>query len=424
MSVRVGYVVSRFPKLSETFVLDEVLALEKLGADVSLAPLLPSDEAVSHPQAVERNRRALSTGAAVPLLWLAAQAYWAVCAPTRLFAVWSHGLSAHRESVRSLSRAVLALLQASRFALWMQRRGVEHVHAHWATHTALAAWAIHRLTGLSYSFTAHADDIFIRRPMLEEKIREAAFVVTISEYNQRYLVEQLGRSVASRIRVVRCGIDTGRFRPTPPSRVEVFTIACVARLEPKKGHGVLLDACAELARRDVPFRCVLVGDGSERAAITRQRAALGLEEQVELIGVQPRDGVCEVLEAAHVVVLPGIVESSGRADGIPVALMEALATERPVVASDISGIPELVEHEHTGLLVPSNEPLALADALNRLRTDPELGIRLAAAGRLRVLESFDVERNARRLLDLFEARSAPAAAPASAAVASGAERSP
>jgi colanic acid/amylovoran biosynthesis glycosyltransferase len=331
----VAYVVSRFPKVSETFIVDEILALERQGVTVSVYTLAAGRDEVVQPDAAELARRATVLGLTSPR-WLFAQLYWLVRRPACVLDIWLRMVVEHLRAPRQLLRACVAIAHAAHFARCMQRDGVHHVHAHWATHTALTAWAIHRLNGIPYSFTAHADDIYVRRPMLEEKVQGADFVITISDYNRRFLAKQLGAEGVERVRVVHCGVASGSFRPAPlPQSNTPLVIACVARLEGKKGHVHLLDACAKLIRRGVALRCLLVGDGPERRAIEHQRDALGLNEHVTFLGAQPRSRVREVLVDANVVVLPGVVMPSGRADGIPVALMEAMAIQRPVVASAI-----------------------------------------------------------------------------------------
>jgi colanic acid/amylovoran biosynthesis glycosyltransferase len=411
MSLRVAYIVSSFPKLSETFIVDEIRALERQQVAVEIYSVPRGRPSLTHPEAAELADRAHSFGLASPR-WLGAQLYWLRRSPRALARIWAHTLASHVRSPRYLARALVAVAHAAAFAMTIERSGVRHVHAHWATHTAIAAWAIHRLTGLPYSFTAHADDIFVPRPMLADKLRESAFVVTISAYNRRFLCEQLGDWADEKIRVVHCGVETDAFQAFPLSASPPLVIACVARLEPKKGHRHLLDACARLDARGVDFRCLLVGEGSERAALERQCRELELGDRVRLLGAMPRERVREVLAEANAVALPCIVAPNGRADGIPVALMEAMAMERPVVASSVSGVPELVEHERSGLLAPPGDPDALADALERLHGDRTLALALGAEGRLRVLKDFDLEQTTAALRALF------------ASSAAGAERNP
>lgn len=401
MSARVAYLVGRFPKLSESFVADEMDALERQGVAIELYALVRGRAPLAQPGA---SRRHPSVAGLPSPRWVAAQCYWLLRAPRRLLGIWLVVLRRHCGSPRRLAQPAFAVAAASLLALRMRRARIEHVHAHFATHAALAAWVIQRLTGIPYSFTAHADDVFVRRPMLEQKVREAAFVVTVSEFNRRFLLRELGEPARARLRVVHCGVATDAFAPVQAAaggRDVPFTILCVGRLEEKKGQRVLLEACRRLDARGLAFRCQLVGEGREREALLRQRRALGLGDRVELLGARPREQIRELLACADVFVLPSVVAASGRAEGIPVALMEAMAMQRPVVSTRTSGIPELIEDGCSGILVEPGDPEALAEALLALQAEPERAARIAREGRRVVCERFDLHRNAQQLRRLF-----------------------
>lgn len=416
----IAYLMSRFPKISETFILYEIIELERLGAQVSVFPLVRQHEQVMHPEATDVVARAhYSTPFSIPVL--RAQLHWLRVQPRAYFAAWWRALRGNASSPKFLVRALAVVPQAAWFARELQARDVEHVHAHWATHPALAAYVVNMLTGLPYSFTAHAHDIYVERPMLDEKLRRASFVVTISEYNRR-LLHTLYGALANKTVVIHCGVDPDVFQPRLAHQSRnPFTILCVASLQDYKGHPYLIDACHQLKQQGIPFRCLLVGEGEERPAIETQIAERGLTQHVTLLGHQPRSRVSELVGEADVMVLPSISTSTGKQEGIPVALMEALASEVPVVASAISGIPELVEDGHTGLLVPERDALALAQALLRIYQEPALGQQLGAAGREKVLREFNLRANAAALFALlmrdWSARSASAAAPVTVAMA-------
>jgi glycosyltransferase involved in cell wall biosynthesis len=232
-------------------------------------------------------------------------------------------------------------------------------------------------------------------------------VVAISEYNRRRLLtEQLGVA-ASRIRVVRCGVSASRFTPLPaPTGNAPFTVLCVARLEPKKGHRHLIEACRLLVARGIAVRCWIAGEGRERARLERARDAAGLGTRVVLLGNQSRAEIRGLLADAHVFVLPSVVARDGRRDGIPVALMEAMAMQRPVVSTRISGIPELIDDGISGRLVDPGDAAALADALEQLYRDPARAARMAEYAARRVQERFDLDQNVAQLEQLFCAASA------------------
>ncbi len=397
----IAYVMSRFPKVSETFILYEILELERLGMRVSVFPLVKQREHVMHAEAHDVVERAQYSKLASKQV-LAAQFFWMRRRPQAYLRAWWRALRGNRSSPKFLLRAIAVVPQAAWFARAMQAAGVTHVHAHWATHPALAAYVVHQLTDLPYSFTAHAHDIYVERPMLQEKMRHASFVVTISEYNRR-LLQQLYGSTADKTVVIHCGVDPDVFQPrTERSRTAVFTMVCVASLQDYKGHPYLIEACRQLKEQGIAFRCLLVGEGEDRPQLEALIAELGLEADVLLLGQQPRDRVSVLAAEADVMVLPSVTTRSGKQEGIPVALMEALATALTVVATAISGIPELIEDGCTGLLVPERDGTALASALLRLYQDPALGRQLGTAGREKVLREFNLHTNTAALYQLLE----------------------
>ncbi len=399
---KIAYIVSRFPTIAETFILYEILALEQAGLAVEVFSLLRQREKVVHPGAEAIVERA-HYGRFFSSATLTAQFYWLSRKPLAYIAGWWRAVFGNLFSPKFLIRALVVVPQAALFARQMQALGVQHVHAHWATHPTLAAYIIHRLTGLPYSFTAHADDIYVERPMLAEKIRQAGFVVTVSEYNRQFLAGLYGPSAENKIVVIHCGVDSSVFQARPAKQQAApFTIICVARLEEKKGHAFLIQACAKLRARGIPFQCLLIGEGGNRPRLEQQIARLGLAGQVSLLGQQPRDRVSALISQADVMVLPSVITANGRKEGIPVALMEALASELPAIATSISGIPELVENNRTGLLVPERDVEALTEALIRLYYEPKLGEQLGAEGRRKVLREFDLNSNAAKLSALFK----------------------
>jgi glycosyltransferase involved in cell wall biosynthesis len=284
----------------------------------------------------------------------------------------------------------------------MEAQGVRHVHCHFANHPALAGFIVRRLTGIPYSFTAHGSDLHVNRLMLREKVAEAAFVATVSHYNRRIIAAECGAD--DKVVVIRCGVDTRVFSPrgtSVPGRP--FRILCIGTLHEVKGQRYLVDACRTLVDESVDAVCTLVGSGQDERALRRRISELGLTDRVRLVGSRTRDQIAALLADADVLVAPSVPTRQGKREGIPVVLMEAMASGVPVVASDLSGIPELVEDDVTGLLAPPGDAGAIATALARLHADEELRCRLGAAGRERVERDFDVRRNALALARNFPA---------------------
>jgi colanic acid/amylovoran biosynthesis glycosyltransferase len=399
--LKVAYVMSRFPKLSETFVLGEILAVEEQGVEVELYPLLRERAEMMHPEAAALCERARFQPF-LSLRILRSQLHFLRRAPRRYVgALWAL-LRGTWGSVNYFVGALGIFPKVVHDARLMEIDGVAHVHCHFSNHPAAAGFLVNRLTGIPYSFTAHGFDLHVDRHMLCRKVGGAAFVVAVSEYNRRLILEECGERARARVATVHCGVDTKFFRPRKSAAPErPFSILCVGTLHEVKGQGYLVEACRLLAESGADVTCTLVGDGPDRAALARQIADSGLEGRVTLAGRRTRAEVAELLGRAHVLVSPSVPTAEGKREGIPVVLMEAMASGVPVVASGISGIPELVEDEETGLLVPPRDLSALASALRRLHGDPALRERLARAGRETVEREFDVRKNAGELVRRF-----------------------
>jgi glycosyltransferase involved in cell wall biosynthesis len=285
----------------------------------------------------------------------------------------------------------------------MQNEGIQHIHAHYATHPALVAWVINQITGISYSITVHAHDIFVCTAMLETKLRDASFVAAISEFNRSYLNRVVGSWVNDKVYLVHCGIDPTQYQAHRPERdIARFEIISIGSLQPYKGFPYLIQACAGLRDRAIPFRCRIIGGGELYSRLEDQITQAGLDGQVELLGPLPQEEIYRLLPTADCYVQPSIITPSGKMEGIPVSIMEALACALPVVATSISGIPELVRPEETGYLVDPADSSALADALTDIYHSPDRASKLGQAGRKLVLEEFTLSENVKEMALLFE----------------------
>jgi colanic acid/amylovoran biosynthesis glycosyltransferase len=408
--VRVAYIMSRFPKITETFVFYEILTMESMGIAVDVFPLLRERQAVAHPEVHAWVRRArFQPFISLPIL--RAHAHFVRRAPGRYLRVLWEILRHTWGSANFFIGALGIFPKSVRFAYEMQQRGTNHVHAHFATHPALAALIVHRLTGIPFSFTAHGSDLHVDRRALDIKVAASAFAVTISDYNKEVMVSTCGEWARNKIHIVHCGVDPSVFVPTVKREAgRPFEIICVASFEEVKGHRYLVDACRLLSERGVDFRCHLVGDGPLRQSVVQWISEAGLERHVRLHGSLPRPDVARLLASADAAVLASYPTKEGKREGIPVALMEAMACGIPVVATAISGIPELVDSEVTGYLVPPCDGTALADKLQALAADDSLREEMGVAGRDRVMQEFNIRDNTRQLLELFLGTASPDAA--------------
>jgi len=374
--------------------------------EVEILPLWREREGRVHPEAralVERAHYTPTLDAAI----LRDNLRCLLSAPAVYLGALATLLRANRRSLRFLAGALAVFPKACHFALRVRALGVRHVHAHFASHPAAAAFVVGRLSGVPWSFTAHGSDLHREQSMLREKVAEARFAVTISGYNRRFILDRVGEAAAPRVHVIHCGVDPAAFPRRRRDPRTGLALACVGTLHAVKGQRFLLDACAELSARGVDWRCHLVGDGPDRRALEARAGWLGIADRVVFHGSCEREAVRELLGRVDVGVAPSVPTSDGRREGIPVALMEAAAVGLPLVASRLSGIPELVREGETGLLVPPGDARALARALERLAADAGLRERLGAAARERVDAEFGLAAGVARLEGLMRGEGAP-----------------
>lgn len=391
--MRVAYIMSRFPKLTETFILYEILSLEEHGIEVELYPLLHEPETVVHPEALPLVARA-HYQPFVSWAILRSQLHFVRTRPRDYFGALKDLAAGTWGNLNYFFGGLAIFPKVVHAARLMAETGISHVHCHFANHPAAAGFVIRRLTGIRYTFTAHGFDVHRDRHMLCKKVAEAAAVLAVSEYNRRLIVAECGERWREKVAVVHCGVDTSVFRPSEARDGNPFEILCVGSLEEVKGQTYLIEACRRLVEGGSDFVCRLVGEGPTREALERQIRKAGLTERVMLDGRLTRDEVAGRMADADVLVAPSVPTPSGDREGIPIVLMEGMASGLPVVSSDLSGIPELVVDGESGLLTKPGDTAALTAALRRLMENSDLRRRFGAAGRERVLEHFDVRRNA------------------------------
>jgi colanic acid/amylovoran biosynthesis glycosyltransferase len=402
----VAYVTSRFPEVTQTWMLRELDAVaDHPGISCELLALFPPMKrtGTAHPAAVpwlpRLHRPAVHASAAAVVWWLRRS-------PGRLLGAVATVVRSYARRPGLLVRALATMPVAAAHARSLGTLGVGHLHAHTATYPLLTAWLCHRLTGLPYSFTAHAHDIFVDQSLLRRGLAEAEFAVAIADFNRGFLAAY-GGDRTTPVHVIRCGIDLTayRFRPRAPRRTGRLRLLCVAGLKDYKGHRILLEALStddpELGRIDLD----IAGDGPEREALEDLVGTLGLADRVRFHGALPEPEVTSLLERADLFVLPSIVTPDGTSEGLPVVLMEALAAGVPAVAPRVSGVPELIRDGETGLLAEPGSPADLRRALAALIADPPLARRLAEAGRDLVERLHDNERSAAALVRLFRGES-------------------
>lgn len=394
-ALKVGYVLKRYPRYSETFVVSEILAHEAAGLAIEIFALRPPVD--THFQNIISKVRSPVSYLLSPDL--RASTFWATLenASEIIPDIWSKLAIAHGENVYDIHQAILLACAA-------YMRGITHLHAHFGTSATTVARLASQFTGIPYTFTAHAKDIFhetVQPADLTRKLTDAAAVITVSDYNLTYLNETY-KQAATKVQRIYNGLDLAQFPYTSPQNRPPKIVA-VGRLIEKKGFTYLIEACNLLRLRNCTFQCEIIGVGLLEAELRSQIAALNLESHVELLGFRPQSEVIAHIQSAAVLAAPCVIASDSNRDGLPTVLLEAMALGTPCISTNVTGIPEVLHHQQTGLMVPQYDAIALAIALEQLLQDANLRIQLSAQARQLIANNFDIHCNAAHLRTIFRA---------------------
>jgi len=403
-TARIAYFAARYPHVSHAFVLREVIALRRLGVTVETAAVRRSEPAhvVS-----EADRHAFRTTFAIlpprPLQVVLAHAHALLRRPSGYLAALRFALRHHAPGLKGRLWQVFYFLEAGVLWHWCRRRGIRHVHVHFANVAADVAMlaAVIGAPELRWSFTMHGSAEFfdVSHYRLGEKVRRADWVACISDFCRSQLMSQVEPEHWAKLRVVHCGVDLEEYAPTVKERTgaeEPLRLLTVGRLVPVKGQPLLVEAVATLRRRGHDVCLTIIGEGPARGAIEEAIARHGVGDAVRLAGSVGQDEIRAHYAAADIFMLPSFTE------GLPVVLMEAMAMGIPVLTTQVTGIPELVDSDVSGVMVRPGRLDEILGALERLVADPDLRRRLGAAGREKIAREFDVRSSARQLQTLLE----------------------
>jgi glycosyltransferase involved in cell wall biosynthesis len=391
-AMRVAYILKMYPRFSETFIVNEILAHEAAGLDVEIVSLRSPIDGRFH----EDHARVRAPVTYISAENAKANGFWEAI----------HGASHIYPEVWNVLRdnpgvAVRDLHQALQVASLVHKRGYTHLHAHFGSVATTVARLVSLMTGIPYLFTAHAKDIFhesVDPDDLEAKLSAAEAVITVSEFNLDYL--RRNYVATAPLRRVYNGLNLAHFPYASPLD-RPRRIVAVGRLVEKKGFGDLLKACAILSRRRANFQCELIGAGPMEEKLRAMVVSLGIEEYVSLLGPRPQGEVVKHVQAGAVFAAPCKIAGDGNRDGLPTVLLEAMALGTPVVATDVTGIPEVLSHGKTGLMISQSDPSGLADMLEQLLDRPQLRVRLAQEARHRIEENFDVRHNSALIRSIY-----------------------
>lgn len=411
----IGYLLKTYPKLSETFILNEILELERQGVRLHLFSLRRPDDKQFHPGVSQVQADVTYIPTLLPSFsWNDARSL--LLAHLQLF--WQHPLryisTLWFHNDRSEEKRWNEFWQGGYLALKMQQLGIDYLHVHFANIPAATAEIAKRFCGVPFSITAHAKDIYLSDPAaLDRKFATAEFILTCTDFNRQYLAGIANHNTP--IHLAYHGLDLQRFTldkldshvigltnmPSQSSSASVPHLLSVGRFCEKKGFFYLLEACRWLKQQGHSFRCTIVGYGPLQPQIDRFIQEHHLTDIVHLAGKLTQDQLIKLYRQADLFVLPCIVTEDGDRDGIPNVLLEAMAMEIPVVSTRISGIAELIDSGRTGILVPQKDAMALAAAIEPLLVQPELRVQLGRAGCTTVRQSFALDRNVQQVKNLL-----------------------
>lgn len=389
--MRIGYVLTTFPALSETFVLNEILEMERQGVAVTVFSLRKPKDEPRHASLSRLRAKIIyltddpSAQPAFPDLAEGAMTYAKAIARGQF------------AELRNISRAI-------RIAAAARRHGISALHAHFADRPASLAYWAHRMAGLPFSFTAHAIDIYdhgLRDKLMVTKLREAKLVVTVCEYNKRFIFENYPGAVADKIHVVNNSVDLEYFTFREHQPADDPQILSVGRLVPKKGFDLLIRACAKLRDAGTPARFTIVGDGPEKPALMALSSSLGVTDLVTFAGAVPHDSVKSYLKNATIFCMPFRRTPSGDQDSLSLVLMEAMASGVPVISTRLGAIPEIIDDGENGTLVTPEDADGLAEAIGRLSKSTDLQERYRRAARAKVEARWSLPTNVGKVRELM-----------------------
>lgn len=399
---KILYIASVLPALSATFIDREIRALAAAGYRIHTVSRATTPKGEVSDATLNYYSNTLYLDQTGIFRQLLSQLQILICKPlewckiVRLICVEKE-VKGRRDRVRLLKH----FLQAGYVYTTHKGLALSHIHAHFLNAPTSIALFLSILLKIPFSFTEHASNMFIDPLMFGTKLRLCKKMVTISEYSRLYLLKKYGNDLAGKIHIIHCGLDPENYASHKDEKKKPPVVLAVGRLVAMKGFSILLDACHLLKEKGRVFRCLIVGEGEEKDALASKITELGIDDLVILQGAELQERVTQFLHEASIFVLPSIITEEGRRDGIPVALMEAMAMELPVISTKIVGIPELVEHGIEGLLVEQKNPVQLAEAIEFFLDNELAGKEMGKNGRLKIARSFNIHHVPEKFQAIF-----------------------
>lgn len=403
--MKIGYIVSMFPCWSETFILNELVDHSAHDLRVSIFSLKQSTEKMVQTEALPfLEKTTYSLNPFNPLLW------------------WFHLvllLTHPRKYLRLLSlllgkgftvstirlKSLLVFFLSPAFIRAARKERVEHLHAHFATYPALLAFIVSQFNDISFSVTAHAHDIYVNKDILLLIMNEVSTLFTISNFNRNLIIKEFGDTYNHRIKLLHCGINVSRFsfqhEKRPVSRKDTLQLLSIGRLSGIKGFQFLLTGLKYLYDEGIAFRCEIIGDGPLKSQLIAQATQLGINAHVSFLGSKTSDTIPQYLQKTDIFILACSCDAIEGHDGIPVVFMEAMALGVPVIGTRLSGIPELIRNNETGICAEVDNPLSIKNAICSLLDNPDKACEMRKAARKLIEEEYNIEKISQELRDYF-----------------------
>ena len=389
----IAYLLHRFPRITDTFIMREIRALHKMGTDIEIISVWRPNERETNSEVINEwfhQTRFLLPGPILSTAWVLCKTI--ICSPITFFSTARLAYATSRPGLRGFVYQNFYLAEAMLAAEVLKKNEIVHVHNHFGDHTGIITMLAAKLADITYSISFHGPHVFFdgQSERIKEKVSHARFTRCISYFCRSQVILFSNISDFSSLKVVHCGLELSRYRFRLP-RKEVKTIFCASRLAPEKGFEFLVEAIRILKDKNYDLEIRLVGDGPSREGLERIARDLGISDRVHFLGHLDEAEKMHELQSSDLCVLPSLAE------GLPSSATEAMAVGVPVIATNIAAISELIEHGKTGLLVRPSDPGALADAVIKMVDDYEFRRRAAQLGRTKVIEEFDVDKETARL---------------------------
>jgi len=403
---KIAYVVSMFPCWSETFILNELIEHKKAGLDLCIFSLKQFSENLVHEEAIPFIFKTIYPHKYFDPRLFMYHLFLLFSNPKQYISIFSKILKFKTSSlkIKIASLAVFAL--SAKFIFHTRKSKVHHIHAHFATFPSLLAWIVSQYTGITFSLTVHAHDIYVNQDILRLIAKDVNFIAAISKFNVDFMSSTIGEWIRAKTTVIHCGIDISRFDYRSQiyysaSNNDVLEILSIGRLSGIKGFNYLIDTCKLLENEGLNFRCHIAGDGPLLNQLVSKVNSLGMKDKVIFLGPQTSDEVKRLLKSCHVFILACARDKVEGHDGIPIVFMEAMASGVPVIGTSLSGIPELIKDGETGICVEPENPESLKDAIIFFVNNPVKVERMRVNARKLIEKEFNININAKKLRRLF-----------------------